>query len=141
MRTYIALIHKDKDSDFGVSFPDFPGVVTAGLDLDDARQMAEEALNLHIRGMMEDKDVLPEPSTLEKVMEETDNRQGVAMLIPVKMAETKSVRVNLTFNADILAKIDAAARKQGLSRSAFLAMLARKEIDDPSNAKGNALAA
>jgi predicted RNase H-like HicB family nuclease len=84
MKAYIALIHKDKDSDFGVSFPDFPGVVTAGLDLDDARHMAEEALNLHIRGMLEDKDVLPEPSTLEKVMEDTDNRQGVAMLIPAQ---------------------------------------------------------
>jgi hypothetical protein len=32
MQAYIALVHKDKDSDFGVSFPDFPGVVTAGLD-------------------------------------------------------------------------------------------------------------
>jgi predicted RNase H-like HicB family nuclease len=28
MRNYIALIHKDADSDYGVSFPDFPGVVT-----------------------------------------------------------------------------------------------------------------
>ena len=27
MRNYIGLIHKDADSDFGVSFPDFPGVL------------------------------------------------------------------------------------------------------------------
>jgi antitoxin HicB len=26
---YIALVHKDEDSRFGVSFPDFPGAVTA----------------------------------------------------------------------------------------------------------------
>ncbi|TIM59886.1 MAG: CopG family transcriptional regulator, partial [Mesorhizobium sp.] len=26
MKQYIGLIHKDTDSDFGVSFPDFPGV-------------------------------------------------------------------------------------------------------------------
>src|SRR5271170_3201260 len=44
---YIGLIHKDADSDFGVSFPDLPGVVTAGTSLDDARLMAEEALALH----------------------------------------------------------------------------------------------
>jgi predicted RNase H-like HicB family nuclease len=37
MRNYIGLIHKDADSDYGVSFPDFPGLVTAGTDLDDAR--------------------------------------------------------------------------------------------------------
>ena len=30
MSDYIGLIHKDAGSDFGVSFPDFPGVVTAG---------------------------------------------------------------------------------------------------------------
>ena len=33
MRQYIALIHKDADSDFGVSFPDFPGCVTVDLPL------------------------------------------------------------------------------------------------------------
>ena len=33
---YIALVHKDPDSDFGVSFPDFPGLVTAGRTLEPA---------------------------------------------------------------------------------------------------------
>ena len=42
MRHYIGLIHKDSDSDFGFSFPDLPGVVTAGTTLDEARDMAEE---------------------------------------------------------------------------------------------------
>ena len=30
MRQYIALIHKEADSDYGVSFPDLPGVISAG---------------------------------------------------------------------------------------------------------------
>jgi predicted RNase H-like HicB family nuclease len=30
---YIAYLHKDRDSDFGVSFPDFPGCITAGKTL------------------------------------------------------------------------------------------------------------
>jgi predicted RNase H-like HicB family nuclease len=67
MRNYIALIRKDADSDHGVSFPDFPGVVTAGTDLDDARSMAEEALALHVDGMVEDGEAIPEPSALEAV--------------------------------------------------------------------------
>ena len=41
---YVAIIHKDHDSDFGVSFPDFPGCITAGLTLDEAKGMALEAL-------------------------------------------------------------------------------------------------
>ena len=44
MSTYIALIRKDPDSDYGVDFPDFPGCVTAGSTLDEARSMADEAL-------------------------------------------------------------------------------------------------
>ncbi len=41
MRQYIALIHKDPDSDYGVSFPDLPGVATAGSTLDEARAMLD----------------------------------------------------------------------------------------------------
>jgi antitoxin HicB len=41
---YIALIHKDSDSCYGVSFPDVPGVVTAGETIDEAVPKAAEAL-------------------------------------------------------------------------------------------------
>ena len=30
---YIAYLHKDKNTDYGVSFPDFPGCITAGSSL------------------------------------------------------------------------------------------------------------
>ena len=30
MPSYIAIIHKEPESDYGVSFPDFPGCITAG---------------------------------------------------------------------------------------------------------------
>jgi predicted RNase H-like HicB family nuclease len=78
---YIGLIHKDRGSDYGVSFPDFPGVVTAGKDLDDARRMAEEALALHIDGMLEDGDAIPKPSSLEDGAANRDRRFPTTMLI------------------------------------------------------------
>jgi predicted RNase H-like HicB family nuclease len=53
MPSFIGLIHNDADSDFGVSFPDFPGAITAGKTLDEARAMAEEALTLHVEGLTE----------------------------------------------------------------------------------------
>ena len=46
MTAYIALLRKQPDSDFGVDFPDFPGCVTAGETLEEARVMAAEALAL-----------------------------------------------------------------------------------------------
>jgi antitoxin HicB len=44
MPYYIALIHKEADSCYGVSFPDLPGVFTAGDTLDEAIQKAAEVL-------------------------------------------------------------------------------------------------
>ena len=41
---YIAYLHKDRNSDYGVSFPDFPGCITAGKTLEEAHRMAAEAL-------------------------------------------------------------------------------------------------
>ena len=61
MWNYIGLVHQNADS---VSFPDFPGVVTAGTTLDDARAMAEEALAFHVESLVEDGGTIPEPSTL-----------------------------------------------------------------------------
>ena len=128
MRHYIALIHKDPDSDYGVSFPDLPGVVTAGTDLDDARAMAAEALALHLEGMLEDGEAVPEPSSLEEIMADAENRDGVAVLIPAPAADVKTVRVNVTFPEDVLSEIDRYAEQHGFTRSGFLAQAAKKAI-------------
>jgi len=128
MRHYIALIHKDADSDYGVSFPDLPGVITAGTDLDDARAMAAEALAFHLEGMAEDGEAVPEPSSLEAIMADAENRDGVAVLIPAPAGEVKSVRVNITLPSDILSEIDRRAEQEGFTRSGFLAQAARKAL-------------
>ncbi|MER8697071.1 type II toxin-antitoxin system HicB family antitoxin [Mesorhizobium opportunistum] len=129
MKQYIGLIHKDAGSDFGVSFPDFPGVITAGKDLDDARSMAEEALALHIEGLVEDGDAIPEPSNLEAVMADADNRDGVAILVAVKTEARKTVRINVTLPDDVLQRIDAFAEAHGYTRSGFLAKAAEKVME------------
>jgi predicted RNase H-like HicB family nuclease len=130
MRNYIGLIHTDAGSDFGVSFPDFPGVVTAGLNLDDARAMAEEALAFHIQGLVEDGEAIPEPSTLEEIMSDPENRSGVAILIAVKSEQSKIVRVNVTLPGDVLEQIDKYAEAHGYTRSGFLAQAAKKLMTD-----------
>src|SRR5665213_3739806 len=76
MRHYIGIIHKDKKSDFGISFPDFPGCISAGKTLDDARASGEDALAFHVRGMIEDGLPIPSPSNLEKTMRKPDFRDG-----------------------------------------------------------------
>jgi HicB_like antitoxin of bacterial toxin-antitoxin system len=53
--------------------------------------MAEEALEVHIEGMVVDGDAIPEPSSLEAIMSEAENRDGVAIL--VKAAPTPTSRL------------------------------------------------
>jgi len=81
MANYIAIVHKDPKSDFGVSFPDFPGCITAGRNIDDAKDMAQEALTLHIQGMIDDGDQLPVPSKLEEIMADPDFVDAAAYLV------------------------------------------------------------
>jgi predicted RNase H-like HicB family nuclease len=128
MPQYIALIHKDTDSDYSVSFPDFPGVITAGSTLDEARDMATEALAFHLEGMTEDGEAVPEPSSLEAVMATAENRAGVAVLIAAPDTQVTSVRVNITLPADVLSEIDRYAEREGFTRSGFLAQAAKKAM-------------
>lgn len=127
MTRYIALIHKESSSDFGVSFPDFPGCVTAGRTLDEARDLAAEALAFHIEGLLEDGVVLPEPSSLDSVMTERENQDAVAIVVDAPVPRT--VRVNVTMPKDVLEKLDAAARARGMSRSGFLVHAVRHELE------------
>ncbi len=130
MTDYIALIRKDADSDYGVEFPDFPGCVTAGVDLDEAKDFAAESLALHLEGMRADGMGAPAPSSLETVMANPRYRDAVAFLVSVPDAKEKAVRVNVTFSAAALHRIDAAARARGMTRSGFLQDAALSVMDD-----------
>jgi predicted RNase H-like HicB family nuclease len=116
---YIAYLHKERKSDYGVSFPDFPGCITAGKTLEEARKMAAEALSFHIAGMLEDGDQIPQPSTLDELQKDPAMKGAVAFLVEVNPQE-KTVRVNITARESQIAEIDrrAAAAKQ--SRSSYI---------------------
>src|SRR6267378_7151125 len=74
----IAYLHKDRKSDFGVSFPDFPGCVTAGKSLEEARRKAPEALAFHIAGMVEDREKIPKPSKMDDLAGDPHRENAVA---------------------------------------------------------------
>lgn len=93
------------------------------------RAMAEEALAFHIEGLVADDEAICEPSSLEKVMADRDNRDGVAILVSARSATRKAVRVNVTLPEDVLEQIDAFAESHGFTRSGFLAKAARKAME------------
>jgi predicted RNase H-like HicB family nuclease len=116
---YIAYLHKERDSDYRVSFPDFPGCITAGKTLDEASRMAAEALALHIRGMIEDGEPVPEPSKVDDIAQDAVRRRAIAFLMRVE-APDATVRVNITARESQMEKIDALAEAAGLTRSGYI---------------------
>ena len=136
MANYIAVVHKDPKSDFGVSFPDFPGCITAGTSIDEAKDMADDALSLHVKGLLEDGEDIPSPSRLEDIMENPEYSDSVAILVvSISEAKARSVRVNITVPEDMLRKIDNIAKQRGMSRSSFLVNAAQNAISSGQDAQ------
>jgi predicted RNase H-like HicB family nuclease len=131
--TYIALVHKDADSDFGVSFPDFPGLVTAGRTLHEAVELAEEALALHVAGMVEDGEAIPAPSSLEEVRATergSEHPAEAVTLVPVWTERRKAIRVDVTMPADVVDRIERHLRAHpDVSRSGFLTRAAVSALE------------
>jgi predicted RNase H-like HicB family nuclease len=123
---YIAYLHKDKNSDYGVSFPDFPGCVTAGSSLEEARAMAAEALQMHVAGMRTDGEPVPQPSTLDDLRGDPAMKGAVAFLTELREPE-KTIRINITARKSQIAEIDRRARAKGLTRSSFIVQSALNE--------------
>jgi predicted RNase H-like HicB family nuclease len=79
MPHYIALIHKDTDSCYGVSFPDVPGVFTAGDTIDEAIRKAAEILEFAAADWSElCGDKFPGPRTIDELRTDPDFQERAA---------------------------------------------------------------
>lgn len=69
MAHYIALIHKESDSSYGVSFPDVPGVITVGDSIDEAMRHAVEALEFAAEDWenLDGSKDFPSPRTIDEL--------------------------------------------------------------------------
>jgi predicted RNase H-like HicB family nuclease len=125
MATFIGIVHKDKKSDYGVSFPDFPGCISAGSTPEELQRMAEEALALHIEGLRADGKAIPAPMSLDKAKRHEMAEGSVAFIFVRSIVPGKPMRVNVVLDSGLLEAIDRVAA----NRSAFLASAARHELE------------
>jgi predicted RNase H-like HicB family nuclease len=116
---YIAYLHKEKKSDYGVSFPDFPGCITAGETLDEARRNAVDALTLHIEGMVEDGEEISNPSSLDDLARDPALKGAIAFLVIINISD-KVERFNITARKSQMEEIDRLAKQHGMTRSAYI---------------------
>jgi predicted RNase H-like HicB family nuclease len=66
IRNYPAVIHKDPDSDFGISFPDLPGCFSAGSSFDSAINNGRDAACIFIQELLNDGNTIPDASFLRE---------------------------------------------------------------------------
>lgn len=120
MARYIAFIHKDVDSDYGISFPDFHGCVSAGSTVAEARALGSQALHFHMDAMVESGQAIPDPSDIDEAMLD-EGAKGVFLITDVEVIPpAKTVRINITIREDQLSMVDSYAQRAGISRSEFL---------------------
>jgi len=119
---YPVVIHKDENSDYGVTFPDLTGCFSAGETIEEALTKAQEAVECHIEGILLDSEPIPVASNVEKHKDNPDFKDGIWALIDVDISRLslKSKRVNITMPERLLNTVDYFAKKHGETRSGLL---------------------
>ena len=123
---YPVVIHKDENSDYGVTFPDLPGCFSAGETIEEALANAQEAAECHIEGILIDSEPIPVSTNIEKHKDNPDFKDGIWALVEVDLSKLslKSKRVNITMPERLLNSLDYFAKKHGETRSGILAQAA-----------------
>lgn len=66
MYTYKIHLHKDEEGGYTVTVPALPGCITYGENVDEAIEMAREAIELYIEELQDRGEIIPDDSnTLE----------------------------------------------------------------------------
>lgn len=115
--TYMAVFTKEEDG-YSVRFPQLDGCFTQGDSFAETLKMAQEAMSLHLYGMEQDGDAIPE-ATLDGISVEAGE-----MLVPVtawmtpfrEAQENRAVKKTLT----IPAWLNDAAEKRKVNYSQVL---------------------
>jgi predicted RNase H-like HicB family nuclease len=81
------VIHKDPESDYGVTVPDLPGCFSAGSSVDEALNMAKEAIELHLQGMQRDGETIPSAIPVERHRRNPLYQDGMWAVVEVDVRE------------------------------------------------------
>lgn len=133
MNKIVAVVHGAQGV-YGVSFPDFPGLVSAGETIEDALRKSKDGLDLHIEAMIEDGDDLPRLRSIEEIRADPDCAEELTDMVAFALMDYdlpgKAIRLNISMDDRLVERIDLEAKRRGTSRSGFLAEAARKALAD-----------
>jgi predicted RNase H-like HicB family nuclease len=123
---YPVVVHKDPDSDYGVTVPDVPGCFSAGETMDEALTQVVEAIEGHLEGLLMDVQPIPPPKSIEFHRNNPDYRDGIWALVTVDLSKLsgKIRRVNITLPERLLSLMDSYAAQHGETRSGLITQAA-----------------
>lgn len=76
---YYAVLEKEEEY-YNVSFPDLAGVNTFGEGINEAVEMANDALGGHLLVMEDDNDTIPEPSDFHTLVGNLESNQQLQLI-------------------------------------------------------------
>lgn len=130
MARYLAIIDED-DGRLGAFFPDAPGCTAMAKTEDELIDNATDALAEWAADVLAAGGELPRPRSYVELVKSGEydlGKGGVIVHIPLLLETGKLARANISLDAGLLADIDEAASRRGVTRSAFLAAAAREKI-------------
>ncbi len=107
------------DDGISIEFPDLPGCLPCADNVDEAVKNAKEALMLHLYGMEEDNEEIPEPTPINKIHLEPDQAIVLTDVFMPPFREKQKMRyVKKTLS--IPSWLNAEAEHYGINFSAVL---------------------
>ena len=126
MRKYLAIVHHDEGSAYGVWFPDLPGCYGAGETEDEALACAKKSLLLFAQDAEDDGEELPAPRTLsdlrkdEVVCASLNESNGFFVSVPLMLNSGRTKRVSLDLDVALIEWIDQLREENNLTRKSVV---------------------
>ncbi|CAB3772597.1 type II toxin-antitoxin system HicB family antitoxin [Paraburkholderia humisilvae] len=126
---YPLYVHRDGDTGFRASFPNFPRAAAHGNSMDELKSDAQEAVEL---AYDRSEQLIPAPtcSTSELHVLDMDDGEGIWMFVDINLERVTSQAVGIQFSLleSLLQQVDLAARERHITRSALITLAVVHEL-------------
>lgn len=133
-RHYTALVDGQEGA-WGVYFPDLAGCTAMGDTVDEALANAQEALRDWTEAMTAMGHAIPPARSASELVRDAEVREALtegASMARVLVVENlgRPVKANMSLDSGVLAEIDAAAKRLGVTRSALVERIAKERLPE-----------
>lgn len=121
-KTYFMFVHGEGKGGLWCEFPDLPGCMTDGDNLDDLLKNASDALESWLASVRDSGDALPEASDVKDLKAKADaSGDPVLFIVPVTgYLPGAPARINITSTEAKIAEITAFAKRVKRTRSELM---------------------